>query len=65
MKLAIIAYGFSGSTLPLAKHLRERGHSVTCFYLVDPATSSLEGIDFERCYVKPGIHTATLQIMRS
>ena len=58
MKLAIIAYGFSGSTLPLAKHLRERGHSVTCFYLVDPATSSLEGIDFERCYVKPGIHTA-------
>lgn len=57
MKLAIIAYGFSGSTLPLAKHLREHGHIVTCFYLVDPFTSSLEGIDFDRCYVKPGIHT--------
>ena len=26
MKIAIIAYGFSGSTLPLAKHLRKRGH---------------------------------------
>ena len=57
MKIAIIAYGFSGSTLPLAKHLRKRGHIVTCFYLVDPGTSSLEGIDFDCSYLRPGIHT--------
>lgn len=56
MKIALIAYGFTGSTLPLVKRLLTNGHSVSCFYLVNPGSNSLEALDFDTKYFFPGIY---------
>lgn len=55
MKIALIAYGFTGSTLPLVKRFLKNGHSVSCFYIVNPGTNSLEALDFDTKYFFPGI----------
>ena len=46
MKIAIIANGFSGATLPLAKHLYEKKHHIDCFYIVSMGATCIESIDF-------------------
>ena len=48
MKIAIIGNGFTGATLPLAKHLHENGHEVRCFYIVKVGSSCIESLDFEK-----------------
>lgn len=58
MKIAIIANGFTGSTLPLAKHLCSIGHTVDCFYLVKIGTTSIESLDFDmpiRLHLSPSL----------
>lgn len=56
MNIALIAYGFTGSTLPLVKRFLEKGHSVSCFYIVNPGSNSLEALDFDTKYFFPGIY---------
>lgn len=48
MKIAIIAPGFTGATLPLAQHLQKMGNQVTCFYLVETGSRMMESLDFEK-----------------
>ena len=48
MKIAIIAPGFTGATLPLAQHLQADGHKVTCYYLVESGSRGIESLDFDR-----------------
>lgn len=48
MKIAIIAPGFLGATLPLAKHIQKLGHDVTCYYLVESGSKGTESLDFDR-----------------
>lgn len=64
MKIAIISYGFTGSTLPLAKYLSEKGFHVECFYLMDPFTKALEGIEFDCTYFIPGIKKIKSQFIK-
>lgn len=64
MKIAIISYGFTGSTLPLAKHLSDKGHHIECFYLMDPFTKALEGIEFDCTYFTPGIKRIKSQFIK-
>jgi glycosyltransferase involved in cell wall biosynthesis len=45
MKIAIIGYGFSGSTLPLAKALASENYIIDCYYLINSGTSELEALD--------------------
>lgn len=56
MRIIIISYGFTGSTLPLVKSFLKKGHYVECFYLADPGVKQLEALDFHKRYICPGIH---------
>ena len=56
MRIIIIAYGFTGSTLPLIKSLTSKGHEVDCYYLADPGITELEAFNFQKRYIFPGIH---------
>lgn len=48
MRIAIIGNGFTGATLPLAKHLRKAGVEVDCYYLVKIGCKEIESLDFDR-----------------
>lgn len=51
MKFAIIAFGFSGSTLPLAHYLSKEVSKVDCYYLSMINSDSIESLDFD-CNIK-------------
>lgn len=46
MKIAILAHGYSGATLPLAKHLADKGHDVDLYYLCWHGATQMESIDY-------------------
>ena len=46
MKIAIIAHGYSGATLPLAKHLADKGHEVDCYYLCWHGATQMESMEY-------------------
>ena len=46
MKIAILAHGYSGATLPLAKHLADKGHEVDCYYLCWHGASQMESMEY-------------------
>ncbi len=48
MKIAILAHGYSGATLPLAKHLADKGHQVDCYYLCWHGASQMESMEYGR-----------------
>ena len=48
MKIAIISHGYSGATLPLARHLAEQGHNVDCYYLCWHGATQMESMDYGR-----------------
>lgn len=48
MKIAIIAHGYSGATLPLAKHLADKGHKVDCYYLCWHGATQMESMEYGR-----------------
>jgi glycosyltransferase involved in cell wall biosynthesis len=53
MKIAIIGYGFSGSTLPLAKALASENYMIDCYYLINSGTSELEALDLKGKHLIP------------
>lgn len=57
MRVAIIAFGFSGSTLPLVKRLSKLGFLVDCYYLIVSGTSSIEALDLGRRFWLPKMET--------
>ena len=48
MKIAILAHGYSGATLPLAKHLADKGHEVDCYYLCWHGATQMESMEYGR-----------------
>ena len=48
MKIAILSHGYSGATLPLARHLAEQGHNVDCYYLCWHGATQMESMDYGR-----------------
>lgn len=46
MKIAVIAFGFTGATLPLVNHLHKLDQDVDCYYIVKRGVASIESLDF-------------------
>ena len=55
MKVAVIAYHYPESSLPLAKYLADNGNHVDYYYITDCKTRSISAFDFSRVKSKLGI----------
>ena len=46
MKISILAYGFTGANLPLAKYLNNLGHEVTAYFFCSNESENMESLNF-------------------
>lgn len=46
MKIAILAHGYSGATLPLAKHFADKRNDVDCYYLCWHGATQMESMEY-------------------
>jgi glycosyltransferase involved in cell wall biosynthesis len=57
----MIGLGFTGSNLPLVKHLAKLGAIVDCYYVCNTSDNSLEAFDFPTAYRIPGMHALNMK----